>query len=51
MIRPLKKRIKMQGPFYAMTDKEGLSDYIEAGFPRPYDQFVPLNDYAPISER
>lgn len=50
MIRPLKSRIKMQGPFYAITDKEGLSDYVEAGFPRPYDQFVPLNDYMPIAE-
>jgi SAM-dependent methyltransferase/UDP-N-acetylenolpyruvoylglucosamine reductase len=50
MIRPLKNRIKMQGPFYAITDQESLSDYIEAGFPRPYDQFILLNDYAPISE-
>lgn len=50
MISPLKKRMEMQGPFYVITDKERLSDHIEAGFPRPYDQFVPLNDYAPISE-
>lgn len=50
MMRPLKNRIEMQGSFYAITDKERLSDYIEAGFPRPYDQFVPLNDYMPISE-
>lgn len=50
MMRPLKKRLDMQGPFYAVTDKESLSDYVEAGFPRPYDQFVALNDYAPISE-
>lgn len=50
MMRPLKKRMEMRGPFYAITDKEGFSDYVEAGFPRPYDQFVPLNDYAPISE-
>lgn len=50
MIRPLKSRLEMQGPFYAITDREGLSDYVEAGFPRPYDQFIPLNDYASISE-
>lgn len=50
MIRPLKNRLEMQSPFYAITDKETLSDYVEAGFPRPYDQFVPLNDYAPISD-
>jgi FAD/FMN-containing dehydrogenase/SAM-dependent methyltransferase len=50
MVRPLKNRLEMQGPFYAITDREGLSDYVEAGFPRPYDQFVPLNNYEPISE-
>lgn len=50
LIRPLKKRLNVKGPFYVITDKEGLSDYIEAGFPRPYDQFIFLNDYAPISE-
>lgn len=50
LTRPLKNRMKIEGPFYAITDKEGLSDYIEAGFPRPYDQFVPLNNYEPISE-
>lgn len=50
MIRPLKSRLEMQNPFYAVTDREGLSDYVEAGFPRPYDLFVPLNDYEPISE-
>lgn len=50
MIRPLKSRIDMHGPFYVITDKESLSDYIEAGFPRPYDQFFPLDDYTPISE-
>ena len=50
MIRPLKSRLEIKGPFYAITDREGLSDYVEAGFPRPYDQFIPLNDYEPISE-
>lgn len=50
MIRPLKKRIDMNGPFYVINDKEGLSDYVEAGFPLPYDHFIPLNDYAPIPE-
>ncbi len=50
MIRPLKNRLDMKGPFYVINDKESLSDHIEAGFPRPYNQFVLLNDYAPISE-
>ncbi|PJD95782.1 MAG: hypothetical protein CK425_07710 [Parachlamydia sp.] len=51
LTRSLKNRLEMQGPFYAITDGEKLSDYIEAGFPRPYDHFIYLNDYAPISER
>jgi FAD/FMN-containing dehydrogenase/SAM-dependent methyltransferase len=50
MLRPLKNRLQIKGPFYAITDKERMTDYVEAGFPRPYDRFVPLNDYAPISE-
>ncbi len=49
MTRPLKNRLQMQGPFYAITDQERVSDYIEAGFPLPYDKFIPIEDYAPIS--
>lgn len=49
MMRPLQKRLNMKGPFYAITEQERVSDYIEAGFPRPYDRFIPLNDYEPIS--
>jgi len=50
MTRPLKERLEMKGPFYVITDKETVSDYVEAGFPRPYDKFIPLNDYNPIPE-
>jgi SAM-dependent methyltransferase/UDP-N-acetylenolpyruvoylglucosamine reductase len=50
MIRPLKDRLKLKAPLYVIHDKESLSDYVEAGFPLPYNQFIPLNDYAPISE-
>lgn len=50
MLRPLNNRLDMNGPFYVITDQESLSDYFESGFPRPYDQFIPLNNYEPISE-
>lgn len=50
MISPLKNRIKIKGPFYAISDQERFSDYVEAGFPRPYDRFIPINDYEPIAE-
>lgn len=50
MISPLKNRIEIKGPLYAISDRERFSDYVEAGFPRPYNRFVPINDYEPISE-
>lgn len=50
MIRPLRNRLDLQGPYYVINDNEAFSDYIEAGFPRPYDKFLFLNDYEPISE-
>lgn len=50
MTRPLKNRLSIQGPLYVIQDEERLTDYVEAGFPRPYDFFVPLNDYEPISQ-
>lgn len=48
MIKPLKKRLNLKGPFLVAAEKSSLTDYIEAGFPLPYDRFIPLNDYAPI---
>ena len=49
MIRTLKKLLKMQGPFYVINDKEQIADYLESGFPRPYQSFLPLNEYDPIN--
>ncbi len=46
--RPLKKALNLKGPFYVIHDKEQLADYIESGFPRPYDRFICLNEYEPI---
>lgn len=50
MIRPLKRRLNLKGPFYVLNDKENFSDYLEAGFPLPYDKFINLNNYSPIAE-
>lgn len=51
MIRPLELRLEMKPPFYVVTDQERYSDYIEAGLPLPYDKFVGIGDYEPISEK
>ncbi len=46
--RPLKKKLDIKGPIYVVNEREKLVDYIESGFPRPYDRFVYLNEYEPI---
>lgn len=51
LIRQMQKQAAMNltGKKIVVNDKEKLTDYIEAGFPRPYHQFVSLNDYAPLT--
>lgn len=49
-IRPFKAELNLKGPFYAVNYNQQASDYIQTGFPRPYHQFVPLNDYEPIKQ-
>lgn len=50
MTRTLAQYIDMNGPYYVINDRESLSDYVEAGIPRPYDKFITLDDYSPITE-
>ncbi len=50
MVRPLKSRLTLTGPIYAVNDKELLTDYVEVMGTRPYDTFIPLNDYEPFTE-
>lgn len=45
LCRPLKKKLNLNGPIYVINEKEQLADYIESGFPRPYNRFVYLNEY------
>lgn len=50
LIRPLRKHLPIKGPIYVVNERESYSDYIESGWPRPYDAFVSLRDYEPIPE-
>lgn len=47
-IGTLRKNHKVTGTVTVINDQESLTDYIQTGFPRPYDQFLPINDYAPF---
>ncbi|MCS5707900.1 FAD-binding protein [Candidatus Berkiella cookevillensis] len=47
-IGTLRKNHKIAGTVTVINDQESLTDYIQTGFPRPYDQFLPINDYAPF---
>ncbi len=50
MVRPLRGKLEMSGPTIVVNDQESLGDYMQSGFPRPYQKFVSLNDYSPIPE-
>lgn len=47
-VRPMQKAFAIQGRITAVHPQEGLSDVVQSGFPRSYDQFIPLNDYEPL---
>lgn len=49
-VRALKDNLKISGTVIAINDEQRLTDYVQAGFPLPYDRFVSLNDYQPISK-
>ncbi len=48
LCRPLQKKLDLKGPLYVVNECEQLSDYLQSGFPRPYNRFVYLNEYEPI---
>jgi len=50
-VRPMQKVVDMTGQRIVVNRREELADYLLCGFPRPRDQFLPLNDYDPIDER
>lgn len=50
MIRPVAKVLDLTGPVYVVNTEEGLADYLQSGFPRPYDSFIPLGNYNPLTD-
>lgn len=49
MIKPLKKELHLDGKMIVINTEESIKDYLQCGFPSPVDQFVPLQDFDPIS--
>lgn len=50
MIRPIQGKLAISGTATVVNDSQSLSDYVQCGFPRPYQRFVPLDNYRPIPE-
>ncbi|MEM1283385.1 MAG: hypothetical protein AAGG81_07510, partial [Chlamydiota bacterium] len=48
MFRDLNKLIKPNGIKTVINTKESFTDYVECGFPLPYDQWFPLNNYQEV---
>ncbi|WP_165397077.1 FAD-binding protein [Legionella sainthelensi] len=42
-----KSAFKVTGPITAVYEQQSLTDYVQTGFPRPYDNFVKLDYNAP----
>lgn len=49
-VLPIKEKIGITGPIVVMNSAESFTDYVQAGFPLPYDKFIPLNDYNALNE-
>ena len=47
-VRPMQRAFDISGRITALHPEEGLTDHIQAGGLRPYQQFIPLNDYEPL---
>lgn len=48
MVRPIGGKMQLKAPIIVANDEEKMSDLMQSGFPRPYEQFIALDDYAPI---
>lgn len=49
MIKPLKKHLNLTGRMIVVNSEQRVADYLQTGIPSPIDQFVPLNDFEPLS--
>ena len=45
----LKRTITITGPIYASTEQQNITDRIQCNGMLPYDSFIPLQDYEPIT--
>ncbi|STX27505.1 cytokinin oxidase [Legionella beliardensis] len=46
-VKGFKDNFKVNGPVIAVYEQQSVTDYIQTGFPRPYDQFAKLDYKAP----
>lgn len=49
-VQTFKNKMDISGKITVMHDAESMSDIVQSGFPKPYDRFIPLKDYAPLEE-
>ncbi|MFT4553540.1 MAG: UDP-N-acetylenolpyruvoylglucosamine reductase/SAM-dependent methyltransferase [Chlamydiales bacterium] len=50
MVREIKEKVGLKGKVTVVNTGTSLTDYIQSGFPLPYENFVPLKDYDPLKE-
>lgn len=50
MINSICNLFEVKGPIYVVNTDETLLDYLQCGFPRPYNHFVPLKNYTSLTE-
>lgn len=48
-IASMRHKLNIKGEMLVLNDVESVTDIIQTGLPRPYDRFLPLNDYAPLN--
>ncbi len=48
-ITSMRRKLNIKGEMVVLNDVESVTDIIQTGLPRPYDRFLPLNDYAPLT--
>lgn len=48
-ITSMRHKLNIKGEMLVLNDVESLTDIVQTGLPRPYDRFLPLNDYTPLT--
>lgn len=47
-VGPLKEKVGIKGPILVAHEERSIGDYVEAGFPLPYDRFIEHRGYPPL---